>query len=66
MQTIVQPCTVYEHIQYELEDDPYDTVPDLVCAYVGNRKLLTKASGARITTPVTRSKPLIYYEALYK
>lgn len=65
-QTMVQPDTVYEHIQYELEDDAYDTIPDLICAYVGNKKLITNATRAKICKPVTRSKPLSYYESLYK
>uniref|UniRef100_A0A6A7G3D2 SH2 domain-containing protein 3C-like n=2 Tax=Hirondellea gigas TaxID=1518452 RepID=A0A6A7G3D2_9CRUS len=64
--TVVQPETVYERIQYELEDDSYDTIPDLICAYVGNKKVVTKATGAKILAPVNRSKPLSYYESLYK
>ena len=66
LQTVVQPDTVYERVQYELEDDAYDTIPDLICAYVGNKKLVTKATQARILTPVNRTKPLSYYESLYK
>ncbi|KAF2362424.1 SH2 domain [Trinorchestia longiramus] len=64
--TLVQPDTVYERIQYELEDDSYDTIPDLICAYVGNKKIVTKATGAKILSPVNRTKSLSYYESLYK
>ncbi|XP_047737715.1 SH2 domain-containing protein 3C-like [Hyalella azteca] len=64
--TIVQPDTVYERIQYELEDEGYDTIPDLICAYVGNKKIVTQATGAKILAPVNRCKPLTYYESLYK
>lgn len=63
--TIVQPNTVYERIQYQLEDDAYDSIPDLVRAYVGGKKPITASSGARITTPVNRTAPLSFYASKY-
>ncbi|ROT62705.1 hypothetical protein C7M84_019420 [Penaeus vannamei] len=65
LQTIVQPNTVYERIQYQLEDDAYDTIPDLVRAYVGNKRPITISSGARITTPINRTQPLSFYASKY-
>lgn len=65
LQTVVQPNTVYERIQYQLEDDAYDSIPDLVRAYVGGKKPITKSSGARIATPVNRTLPLSFYASKY-
>ncbi|KAG0720771.1 SH2 domain-containing protein 3C [Chionoecetes opilio] len=64
-QTVVQPNTVYERIQYQLEDDAYDSIPDLVRAYVGGKKPITVSSGARISTPVNRTLPLSFYASKY-
>lgn len=63
--TVVQPNTVYERIQYQLEDDAYDSIPDLVRAYVGGKKPITNSSGARIATPVNRTLPLSFYASKY-
>lgn len=35
-QLLIQPETVYERVQYQFEDDAYDTVPDLITFYVGS------------------------------
>uniref|UniRef100_A0A3F2YX51 SH2 domain-containing protein n=2 Tax=Anopheles farauti TaxID=69004 RepID=A0A3F2YX51_9DIPT len=35
---LLQPETVYERVQYQFEDDAYDTVPDLITFYVGSGK----------------------------
>ncbi|KAK3883476.1 hypothetical protein Pcinc_012175, partial [Petrolisthes cinctipes] len=63
--TIVQPNTVYERIQYQLEDDAYDSIPDLVRAYVGGKKPITASSGARVVSPVNRTAPLSFYASKY-
>ncbi|XP_068208188.1 breast cancer anti-estrogen resistance protein 3 homolog isoform X3 [Palaemon carinicauda] len=63
--TVVQPNTVYERIQYQLEDEAYDTIPDLVRAYVGGKRPITISSGARISTPVNRTAPLSFYASKY-
>lgn len=58
LQVIAQPNTVYESIQFRLEDEAFDSVADLVTCYVGSNKPVTMATGARITTPVNRQLPL--------
>ncbi|XP_076064834.1 breast cancer anti-estrogen resistance protein 3 homolog isoform X6 [Oratosquilla oratoria] len=63
--TVVQPNTVYERIQYQLEDEAYDTIPDLVRSYVGGGRPVTCQSGARISTPITRTAPLSFYASKY-
>ncbi|XP_076344711.1 breast cancer anti-estrogen resistance protein 3 homolog isoform X1 [Tachypleus tridentatus] len=62
---VLQPYTVYERVQYQFEDECFDTVPDLVTYYVGNKKAISLASGAVISRPVNRSKPLSYYASRY-
>lgn len=62
---VLQPFTVYERIQYQFEDDCFDTVPDLVTFYVGNKRPISAASGAVVTRPVNRSMPLSYYAVRY-
>lgn len=61
----MQPDTVYASIQYRLEDEPFDTVADLVTCYVGSEKAITAATGAKIKTPVNRTNPLSFYHSLY-
>lgn len=36
---VLQPDTIYERIQYQFEDDAFDTVPDLITFYVCESKL---------------------------
>lgn len=62
---ILQPETVYERVQYQFEDDPFDTVPDLITSYVGSGKPITAASGARIQFPKNRMYPLSFYASKY-
>ncbi|KAG8335602.1 hypothetical protein J6590_064314 [Homalodisca vitripennis] len=62
---VIQPDTVYERVQYQFEDDAYDTVPDLITFYVGSGKPISTASGARITTPRNRLYPLTFYASKY-
>lgn len=64
-QVVIQPDTVYERVQYQFEDDAYDTVPDLITFYVGSGKPISSASGARITTPRNRMYPLSFYATKY-
>uniref|UniRef100_A0A182NLK0 SH2 domain-containing protein n=1 Tax=Anopheles dirus TaxID=7168 RepID=A0A182NLK0_9DIPT len=58
---LLQPETVYERVQYQFEDDAYDTVPDLITFYVGSGKSISAASGARIQFPCNRTYPLSFY-----
>lgn len=62
---LVQPDTVYERVQYQFEDDAYDTIPDLITFYVGSGKPITTASGARIQHPCNRTYPLSFYATRY-
>lgn len=62
---VIQPDTVYERVQYQFEDDAYDTVPDLITYYVGSGKPISSASGARIQTPRNRLYPLSFYATKY-
>uniref|UniRef100_A0A336LT25 CSON004076 protein n=1 Tax=Culicoides sonorensis TaxID=179676 RepID=A0A336LT25_CULSO len=63
---ILQPDTVYERVQFQLEDDPFDTIADLITYYVGSGKPISAASGARIQFPCNRLCPLSYYIAKYQ
>ncbi|XP_058450330.1 SH2 domain-containing protein 3C isoform X2 [Malaya genurostris] len=62
---LIQPETVYERVQYQFEDDAYDTVPDLITFYVGSGKVISAASGARIQFPCNRIYPLSFYASKY-
>ena len=64
-QVVIQPDTVYERVQYQFEDDAYDTVPDLITFYVGSGKPISSASGARIQAPRNRLYPLSFYATKY-
>lgn len=61
---VIQRHTVYESIQYRLEEEPFETIADLVTCYVGSGKAVTAATGAKITTPVNRTQPLSVYASL--
>ncbi|XP_022235695.1 SH2 domain-containing protein 3C-like [Limulus polyphemus] len=61
----LQHCSVYERVQYQFEDECFDTVPDLVTYYVGSKKAISEASGAVISRPVNRSNPLSYCTSPY-
>lgn len=62
---MIQRETVYERVQYQFEDDAYDTVPDLITYYVGSGKAISAASGAKIQYPRNRTYPLSFYAAKY-
>jgi len=58
---IVQAYTVYESIQYRLEDEAFDSIADLITCYVASNKSVTMATGAKMITPINRSLPLSVY-----
>lgn len=62
---MTQKDTVYQRIQYKFEDEPFETVPDLITFYVGSGKPISSASQARIKSPCNRSYPLSFYAAKY-
>ncbi|XP_060516696.1 breast cancer anti-estrogen resistance protein 3 homolog isoform X2 [Cylas formicarius] len=61
----LQPDTVYERVQYQFEDEAFDTVQDLITFYVGSGKPITVVSEARILSPVNRMYPLSFYATKY-
>ncbi|KAH8413959.1 hypothetical protein KR009_008465 [Drosophila setifemur] len=58
---VLQPDTVYERVQFQFEEDAFDTVPDLITFYVGSGKPISVASGALIHYPCNRTYPLSFY-----
>ncbi|KAJ8683529.1 hypothetical protein QAD02_019321 [Eretmocerus hayati] len=55
---VLQPNTVYERVQYQFEEEAFDTVADLITFYVGSKRPVTQTSGARIINPRQRKVPL--------
>lgn len=62
---VQQRDTVYERVQFQFEDDAYDSVADLITYYVGSGRAISAASGARIQTPCNRTYPLTFYMTKY-
>ncbi|KAI5744101.1 hypothetical protein M8J77_025711 [Diaphorina citri] len=62
---VIQPDTVYERVQFQFEDDLFDTVPDLITFYVGSGKPISSLSGAKIKSPKNRLYPLSFYASKY-
>lgn len=62
---IQQRDTVYERVQFQFEDDAYDSVADLITYYVGSGRFISVASGARIQRPCNRTYPLSCYVTKY-
>lgn len=55
----------YSRTQYILEGETFDSVPALVHSYVVNPRPLTKQSGACVYSPVNRTLPLRYLQAMF-
>ncbi|CAB3361083.1 Hypothetical predicted protein [Cloeon dipterum] len=62
---VLQPDTVYERVQFQFEDEAFDTVPDLITFYVGSGKSISQMSGAKIHTPRNRLYPLSFYASKF-
>lgn len=62
---IIQENTVYERVQYQFEDEAFDTVADLITSYVGSGRPITQVSGAKIQYPKNRMYPLSFYATKY-
>lgn len=62
---IIQENTVYERVQYQFEDEAFDTVADLITSYVGSGRPITQASAAKIQFPKNRMYPLSFYATKY-
>ncbi|XP_043914633.1 SH2 domain-containing protein 3C [Protopterus annectens] len=62
---MLKPNEAYTCIQYLFEHESFDNIPALVHSYVGNRRIVSKQSGAVIWNPINRTLPLRYLEASY-
>ncbi|XP_042580683.1 SH2 domain-containing protein 3C-like isoform X2 [Cyprinus carpio] len=62
---LLRSYETYTHAQYFLEEETFDSLPALVHSYVGNKRPLTKQSGAYIYSPVNRTLPLRYLETMF-
>ncbi|KAK6322787.1 hypothetical protein J4Q44_G00075790 [Coregonus suidteri] len=52
-------------VQYLLEKDSFDSLPDLMRYYVAGRRPVSQPSGALIYCPIIRTLPLRYLEATF-
>jgi hypothetical protein len=55
----------YLKVQYLLETDSFDSIPELVRFYVVGRRPVSQPSGAQIYCPIIRTLPLHYLEATF-
>ncbi|XP_033103503.1 breast cancer anti-estrogen resistance protein 3-like isoform X2 [Anneissia japonica] len=62
--TIQQEYTPYAKIQYQLENNVFDSVPALIMFYHG-KKPISRTSNAIIRMPVNRTLPLSYTDSKY-
>uniref|UniRef100_A0ACB8F3F7 Breast cancer anti-estrogen resistance protein 3 n=1 Tax=Sphaerodactylus townsendi TaxID=933632 RepID=A0ACB8F3F7_9SAUR len=63
--TILRLNEAYCRVQYQFEDESFDSIPGLVRYYVGNRRPISKQSGAIIFQPINRTVPLRCLEEKY-
>ncbi|NXA08913.1 BCAR3 protein, partial [Sapayoa aenigma] len=63
--TVLRLSEACSRVQYHLELESFDSVPDLVRYYVGNRAPVSKQSGAIIFQPINRTVPLRCLEEKY-
>ncbi|KAL0965836.1 hypothetical protein UPYG_G00286360 [Umbra pygmaea] len=52
-------------VQYLLEMESFDSIPELVSFYVSGRRPVSQPSGAQIYCPIVRTLPLRYLEATF-
>uniref|UniRef100_A0A8C1VQA5 SH2 domain containing 3Cb n=1 Tax=Cyprinus carpio TaxID=7962 RepID=A0A8C1VQA5_CYPCA len=62
---LLRSYETYTYAQYFLEEETFDSLPALVHSYVGNKRSLTKQSGAYIYSPVNRTFPQRYLETMF-
>ncbi|XP_056314703.1 SH2 domain containing 3Cb isoform X1 [Danio aesculapii] len=62
---LLRSYDTYTRVQYILEGETFYSVQALVHSYVGNKRPLTKQSGAYIYSPVSRTLPLRYLETMF-
>ncbi|XP_039341693.1 breast cancer anti-estrogen resistance protein 3 isoform X3 [Mauremys reevesii] len=63
--TVLRLNEAYCRVQYQFELESFDSIPGLVRCYVGNRRPISKQSGAIIFQPVNRTVPLRCLEEKY-
>nr|XP_023958961.1 breast cancer anti-estrogen resistance protein 3 isoform X3 [Chrysemys picta bellii] len=63
--TVLRLNEAYCRIQYQFELESFDSIPGLVRCYVGNRRPVSKQSGAIIFQPINRTVPLRCLEEKY-
>ncbi|KAJ6658425.1 hypothetical protein lerEdw1_020129 [Lerista edwardsae] len=63
--TVLRFNEAYSRLQYQFEDESFGSIPGLVRCYVGNRKPISKQSGAIIFQPINRTVPLRCLEEKY-
>ncbi|XP_019357170.1 PREDICTED: breast cancer anti-estrogen resistance protein 3 isoform X1 [Gavialis gangeticus] len=63
--TVVRLSEAYCRVQYQFELESFDSIPGLVRYHVGNRKPISKQSGAIIFQPINRTVPLRCLEEQY-
>ncbi len=62
---LLRSSETYTRAQYFLTEETFDSLPALVRSYVGNKRPLSKQSGAYIYSPVNRTLPLRYLETMF-
>jgi len=55
----------FNRIQYQFEDEPFDTVPDLITFYVGSGRAISAASG-NFSTLMTNNFEVILDYILFR
>ncbi|XP_074859065.1 breast cancer anti-estrogen resistance protein 3 isoform X2 [Carettochelys insculpta] len=63
--TVLRLNEAHCRIQYQFELESFDSIPGLVRCYVGNRRPISKQSGAIIFQPINRTVPLRCLEEKY-
>lgn len=58
IRVVLRPKKGYSRELFQFEEDRFDSVPALIRFYVGDRRPISKASGAVIFHPVARTLPL--------
>ncbi|XP_007905330.1 breast cancer anti-estrogen resistance protein 3 homolog isoform X1 [Callorhinchus milii] len=55
---VLRPRETYSRVLYQFEQESFDNVPALVRFYVGNRRPISKITGAVVFHPLNRTLPL--------
>ncbi|XP_013866820.1 breast cancer anti-estrogen resistance protein 3 [Austrofundulus limnaeus] len=58
IKVVLRPKKGYSRELFQFEEDRFDSIPALIQFYVGGRRPISKASGAVIFNPITRTLPL--------